>query len=455
MSDHVSEQDRFPLLNDAGRAMLDRLRQHPHAPRYNYHCGEKLSASGLQRVRDFAARLHERPSSWSAEPPDWLIEYTRMCLARVPFYRNRHAGRWRGSAASVDFSAIPLIERSDLRREPWSFVPDTADISDLIVYSTSGTTGNLLKVICDPTVPACYLPLIEHALGVHGVTIEGGPRVSIVHVAAQRSTYTLASVMSYFDFAGFAKVNLHATAWNHPESCQAFLNDCAAEVYTGDPFALEQLSHLGLAVQPKAIVSSATTLLPALRETLEQRFACPVIDMISMNETGPIAFSIDGQHRIFPHRIYVEIIDQSGQPARWGERGEIVVTGGINPLMPLLRYRTGDFAALALENGQPVLERFTGRTPVHFVRSDGDVVRSIDVVVALYDIPLPLFRLHQHRDGRLVFQTRCDAPTARQLHDRLGDLFGPGSHVDIEQIPEEEVWTGKSIQFSTDRSEQG
>jgi len=42
----------------------------------------------------------------------------------------------------------------------------------------------------------------------------------------------------------------------------------------------------------------------------------------------------------------VEIVGDSGAPLPSGEFGEIAVTGGRNPYLPLLRYRTGDFAAL-------------------------------------------------------------------------------------------------------------
>ncbi|MEO8496702.1 MAG: AMP-binding protein [Planctomycetota bacterium] len=453
--EEITERDRFPLLDERGRRMLDGLRQHPHAPKFNYHCGEKLTVEGLQRVRDFAGEL-QQPPAWSATRyPDWLLDHVRHCWSDVPYFRQRdQALRPTQSVPSeqpddIPFNAIPFTDRHDLRRQPWSFVPDSADLSELIVYSTSGTTGNLLPVICDPSVPASYLPLFELALAEHGLRIDGGERVSILHMAAQRSTYTLMSAMSYFGGAGFAKINLNPAEWRTPEDREAFIDDCNAEIYTGDPFAYVELSKLKLRTRPKAILSSATALLPAVKEQLESRFQCPVIDVYSMNETGPIAYTWRDHRRIFPHRLYVEIVDAAGQIVANGELGEIVVTGGINPWMPLLRYRTGDMGALEFIDGRPALVQLQGRTPVDFFRQDGSIVRSIDVTVALFHIPLPVFRLHQHVDGSLRFSTLCNPSISKQVSSRLEELFG-STPLAIEQLAEDVAWEGKSIQYTSE-----
>ena len=69
-------------------------------------------------------------------------------------------------------------------------MPDSADLTDLIVYPTSGTAGERLHVLSHPEVSSRYLPLMEVALGAHGVKLEGGSRVAIVQVGAQLYTFT-------------------------------------------------------------------------------------------------------------------------------------------------------------------------------------------------------------------------------------------------------------------------
>jgi phenylacetate-CoA ligase len=423
--------------------MLRRLKQHPHAPHWTYQCGERLNAAGLADVRAFAARQRSEPRGWTREdPPAWVPEFIERCRREVPFYRERLTG-----------SPLSTCCREDLRREPWSFVPDWADANELIVYRTSGTSGNLIHLPAHPVAPARYLPLFEAALAAHGIEISGGDRVSLLQVAAQVQTYTFASVSSYFEGAGFAKINLNPTDWNHPDDRVRFVDDCCPELVTSDPFALEQFAELPVQFRPRAILSSATLLLPALRDRLMQRFGCPVIDVYSMNETGPIAFahadSVADEHEVLPHNLYVEILDDAGQPVPSGERGEIVVTGGVNPFLPLVRYRTGDFGSLSFRDGVPKLVGIERRWSVVFETAAGERVSSISVTVALFNTPLPFFSLHQSASGDLTFRTRCHAAVEQQVEQALRVLFGT-TPLRIEQALPEDAWKGKAIQYSRD-----
>jgi phenylacetate-CoA ligase len=439
----VTESERFPLLTDRSRAMLRRLQQHPHAPRWSWQCGERLNAAGLADVRAFAARQRSEPRAWKpSDPPAWVPEFIERCRREVPFYRDR-----------LTDATLPTCNRDDLRREPWSFVPDWADANELIVYRTSGTSGNLIHLPAHPVAPARYLPLFEAALAAHGVTITGGDRVSLLQVAAQVQTYTFASISSYLDGAGFAKINLNPADWSNADDRTRFIDDCAPELVTSDPFALEQLSELPVRVQPRAILSSATLLLPALRDKLMQRFGCPVIDVYSMNETGPIAFAradaTTDEHEVLPHNLFVEILNETDEPVPPGERGEIVVTGGVNPFLPLVRYRTGDFGSLSFRSGMPKLVGIERRWSVVFESAAGERISSISVTVALFNTPLPFFSLHQSSDGALTFRTRCHAAVEEQVDRALKGLFEL-TPLWIEQAPPEESWKGKAIQYSRD-----
>jgi phenylacetate-CoA ligase len=440
----LTEPQLFPLLTDAGRRVLRRLQEHPSAPRYNYHAGERLTAAGLAALRAYAGRLKTERVGWQPGTlPPWLPPFVAFCRREVPFHRRRLD--W-----SDDFHALPALDREPLRREPWSFVPDSADLTDLIVYTTSGTTGSRLNVLSHPEVPNRYLPLLEAALAAYGVRLEGGERVSVVHVCAQLRTYVLCSVMSYLDFAGFAKVNLNPADWHHPDDRVRFLDDCAAELYTGDPFAFAELMKLPLRGRPKALVSAGTALLPGLRRQLEERFGCPVIDLYSTNESGPVAFSRGPGHEVLPPDLYVEVLDADDRPCPPGTRGAITLTGGNNPYLPLLRYRTGDHAALDFSGPLPVLVGFEGRPPTVFRTADGRAFNSIDVTTALGDLPLPFFALHQAADGALVFRTRCDEPALGAAEAALRGLFGEGQRLRVEPVPQAVAWAGKVIQYTSE-----
>jgi len=189
-------------------------------------------------------------------------------------------------------------------------------------------------------------------------------------------------------------------------------------------------------------------LLPAVRESLEARFGCPVLDLYSLNESGPVGVDVDGSgYVLLQHRLYVEILDAKGEPCAAGTRGEITLSGGFNEYCPLLRYRTGDYAALEFRGGQPVLLGLEGRPPVVFRATNGAFVNNIDVTHALKAFALPQFTLHQARDGALTMRVRGHAANESKLRAALLALFGDGQALTVEFV---ESLGEKVIQYTSD-----
>jgi phenylacetate-CoA ligase len=428
--------------------MLERLREHPHAPRYNHRCGDLLTREALDRVRDYEAELKTAKRGWATgEAPGWVKEFAGVCLADVPFYRQR------GGEAG-DFFALPTCGREDLAREPWSFVPDNQPLGEMVVYDTSGTSSRPIYIMSHPEVSSMYLPALRTALGYCGVTLEGGgDRVSIVTVCAQSYTFTYATLSSYLDGAGYVKVNLNPKDWRDPDDRAQFLDSCDTEIYTGDPISFLALAKLPLKTRPKALVSSAMTLLPGLKRDLEGHFQCPVLDVYSMSESRFIAVSSGREYKIIPHDLYMEVLDPQGDRCPPGVRGEIVLTGGRNPFLPLLRYRTGDHAALEFHGGLPALVDFEGRQPTIFVNTRGRIINNIDVTHALKPFPIGQFSLHQNADRSLVFRVRESRADEAEVQTAMLNLFGPDQVIETGELIEDLLQSGKVLQYTSDISE--
>jgi phenylacetate-CoA ligase len=123
-------------------------------------------------------------------------------------------------------------------------------------------------------------------------------------------------------------------------------------------------------------------------------------------------------------RLYVEILDPDGRPVAPGERGEITVTGGFNFCLPLLRYRTGDHAALIHTAAEPVLRGLAGRASVRFRHADGHWLNNIDVSHALGHLPLAHYGLHQQADGALVLRLPARSDCTDDARLALRALLG-------------------------------
>jgi len=441
----LSDDQRFPLLSENGRRLLERLWEHPAAPRYNFRCGDQLTGASLARVRAYEQELNAAQDRWAhGETPVWVKDYAAWCLREVPFYR-------RGVASAEDFLALPTCDRADLSREPWSFVPDSQSLDEMIVYDSTGTTGAPLYVASHPEVSAKYLPALRAALAHHGVTLDGGPdRVAIMTICAQDYTLTYATVSAFLDEAAYVKINLNPHDWRDAEDRVRFIDDCQAEIFSGDPLAFAALAQLPITTRPKALVSSAMTLLPAMQQQLEAHFNCPVIDVYSLCESRFIAARRQDAFEIIPHDIFIEILDTDGHLCQPGERGEIVLTGGRNPFQAMLRYRTDDYAAIEWRDGRPVLVQFEGRQPTVFIDPQDRLINNINVTQALKGFALAQFSLHQFADRSLRLRMRGYDVEEASVRKALLNLFGGEQELRIETLTDTNVRGGKVIQYTTD-----
>jgi len=437
--------DDEPLLTAFDRDYLRQLCEHPAAPSYNYACGEMLDGPGLEWVRAFESALRQTPVRWRAgQPPAWVPEFARRCLQHVPFYRGYGHQQWS--------CQLPGLSRQSLRDHHLELIPDGAPRQEMVEYYTSGTSGNRLVVPSHPVVAGCYLPLLRKAIESKGARLHGAPgQVAIALIFCQQETLTYPSISRVLDGGAFLKLNLHPAQWREPEHRRQYLNAFPPLVVSGNPLSLEELARLDTGLRPAALVSTSMAMLEGQRRHLEQTFGCPLVDLYSMTECRCLAAQTQGdRYELLAHDVYVEILDEKGQLCAPGQRGEITLTGGRNPFQPLLRYRTGDFAAMEwTEDDCPQLVGLAGRAPVRFLRPDGSWLNNIDVTVALSDLPLRRFQLHQQKDQRFRFLYESSVDTA-SVRLKLAALFSHQAQLEIIQAGPGELLENKWINYTSD-----
>jgi phenylacetate-CoA ligase len=440
----ITDAERYPTLTEHGRRMLEFLREHPHAPIYRHQSGNRLTADDVARVRAFEREALAAVVGWPlGGQPAWLGEFVEQCVSEVPFYR-------RYGSPPARFQDLPTISRAELSRDIAPFVPDSAPVGGLINFRTSGTTGHPLLLASRPVVAASYLAFHKRALRRFGVELRHGRgQVGVVLIGWQRKCFTYVSVTPTMDESGLAKIDLHPADWRDPADRARYLDALAPEIYAGDPISFAELARLPLQARPRALLSTAMALLPGLRQRLEERFACPVLDLYSMNEAGPISVAepATGEHVLLQHGLFVEILDPAGRPLPPGQRGEVTLTGGFNFCLPLLRYRTGDHAALQFHGPEPVVVGLQGRPPVRYRTMPGEWINNIEITHALQRFAIAQYTLNQDRVGALRLRL-CGAPREEErIRESLLELFGPGQRLEIESVS---VLEGKVVQYTSE-----
>lgn len=438
----LSDTERFPLLNDIN--LLHELRQDEWAPNFNFMSGDRITAHHLQEVEQYALSIRTARRFWNEnQQPDWLERYWKSCTAEVPFYKYR----------SGDFRSQPCITREDIRRQPWLFVSEKAKLNDLLVYQTSGTTGAPLDVLFDPVSQACWLPQMQSVLDEYGVFIgEQGRKVAIALICSQATTLTYASLSTYLNGAGILKLNLNTAEWKYPSHPVKYLEKYNPEILTGDPFAFMALLQLKPEISPKALISSAMKLNDGIRKELEGYFNTPVLDVYSLTECRNIAVFEGNKYRAIRPELYLEVFHpEKDEPLPCGERGELVVSGGNNPFLPLIRYRTGDFCCLKIEDGVPYLEELEARKLTIFYSLEGALVNTIDISRKMTRYPLSGFRLHQSENLSLQFEAWTNEDVCGQISSDLLGIFGQ-VQISIKLNSAESGLSEKVVTYTSDFS---
>lgn len=363
----LSDDERWPTLDEVSARRLAYWRTHPDAPNWTHATGDRLTTEQVERVR------------MPLPLGDWMAEH----LAAA-----RRTLRYRGMPADAVLADYPTVSRADLVDDLGAFVPLDADLDRMLHGTSSGSTGAALLVPDDVEEVARGFHLLVALAAASGASVEPvGERLAVANLVFQRQAFTYVSLVSSFNHRAMARVNLHSSCWPDEGARERFLSEADPQILSGHPTSLAELVDSGLheLLHPLAILSGAMALSAPLRFRLESAFGCPVFDIYGLHETRPIAVrSDDGAFRVLNRRVHVEILDTQGQPVPEGTVGEITVTAGENPLLPLVRYRTGDFGRLThLDDGGIGLADLEGRENTRFRAADGSVVPCVELTQQL------------------------------------------------------------------------
>ncbi|MDA8353045.1 MAG: phenylacetate--CoA ligase [Firmicutes bacterium] len=220
-----------------------------------------------------------------------------------------------------------------------------------------------------------------------------------------------------------------------------------------------------------------------MRQTLEEKWGIDALDIYGLSEViGPgVAMEChqakEGLHIAEDHFLPEVVDPKTGEPLPDGEFGELVFTSLTKEAFPILRYRTGDIAALMRETCR------CGRTHTRMSRVKGRIddmliIRGVNVFPSEVEAALleeeevsPHYQLivtregsldrltlevevdGDHLDGRLEMDQPYWGQLCNRLQSRLKDVLGVTTGVQLREprsIPRSE---GKAVRVIDQRKE--
>jgi phenylacetate-CoA ligase len=135
----------------------------------------------------------------------------------------------------------------------------------------------------------------------------------------------------------------------------------------------------------KKVYLVGETLTTEIRGYFERYFKCPTVNVVGMAETGGYTYECEYKElHIYPHWLFIEIVNERGENVENGEKGRIVITHFHNFISPIVRYLTGDLGTLRKEkcncgrtSPRILLE---GREVEFFVFKNGERMPLNDVI---------------------------------------------------------------------------
>ena len=355
----------MPRKRDAKHHLADLLRLHPEI---EFDLEEYVFSTRFRRQLEsrFAAFMRGMRSAFSlsAAEAKLLARLRSGALTWVPAYQ--------GYSQMRNFQDLPLVQKQDLRESPSKYVASNYPVDDLVVKSTTGSSGAPIQIwhsasfyfeglILSLQKIAAFLKQdrsFSTSVFCLALSDDRAKKDFALVDPTERSGIVLRSAVDEQNVDSY-------------DRAKRILEQYRPACISSKPSILEVLASRGLrcgrSQHLRFAVSSGAKLETTLRKELKKLLRCHVTEAYGLTEFGVVAYpcTLDSLH-IDTSSVFVEIIDDTGSRVPDDNEGEIVLSSLANKAMPLLRYRTGDIGRISSRccscgSESPVIAAVSGR----------------------------------------------------------------------------------------------
>jgi phenylacetate-CoA ligase len=364
-------------------------------------------------------------------------------LTQLLSHATRTTQFYRPYAGSTELQAFPVIEKRTISENPGAFQSSSYEGQDLPVMSTSGSMGMPMQFRLSHLKRRRQQAEIIHFSRIAGFRL--GSRHANVRIIRNKSNlrYWMENQVlldpSVVDQEWLARARLEL---RHPEL--TFLTGYARPISMLADYCRQKADSPAL-FSLKAVVPTAERLAADERQNIESVFGCPVIDRYATQEFGVLAQECLAGRRLHLNiaSYMVEVLSlQEDSLAAPSELGRVVVTDLFSHAMPLIRYDTGDLAALDTSscncgNPSPSLSQLEGRLVEMILDTRGRLISPFVLVNNLREVQgIRQFRFIQKtlNSYELLLESNIRPTEEQRLKALLVQYLGELARIEIKLV---------------------
>lgn len=321
-------------------------------------------------------------------------------LEHVPWYRH-HVRLGPREAAHEPLERVlacfPYLTKEEVMARQRDFLDRRADPRKLLYATSGGSSGQGIGMWRSKRLADIEKAFFTHEWGRYGFSFDkarilriGADARRLAHEPPTRVIGNRLMLSPYHVAEAHRAPILDAIRRFRPAFVHAYPSSAAA--------LADLLGNADLDLRVRAVLLASEPATPAQLAAIRAAFRCPVSLNYGLSERTNLAFADYGEAGLSAYR-FQPLYGWSENRAD-EERLEIVGTSLWNDVMPLIRYRTGDYGAIDAQGRCPAID---GRGQEFLVDRSGRRIPGLAIVIdeATWDF-VRLYQVRQRHPGAIV-----------------------------------------------------
>lgn len=401
---------------------------------------------------DFLSSLRDQSVPQVQDMLSSILEYS---VTSIPYYQ-KLMGTSKGQVLPLE--EWPVLTKDDIRSHYEDLKSPDLPGRSAWESASGGSTGKPVRVIHDEHFAAKAEATRKYAAEV----FHNGPYFNkiVLWGALQEAGMSggKESLKRKLRATALQAMGLRTTTFNTFYLSDEKLGECATQInsqkpdfilgYAGSVYQVAKYfrSH-GIRVKksPKAILLTAQSLYPFMREIIADVFQCQICNHYGSREVGPASWEgPGGKMYICDFFDVIEVVDDDHRPVQSGEEGKVLVTTLHNFAMPLIRYDIGDRAIkgepeILAGRTYPTLERILGKKSEEFISKDGDIIHGQYFINIFYfrewiDEFQVVQKDYEVVDINFTRRAEIDPTDVLEIESKIKSVLGPGCQVNWNEL---------------------